>query len=65
MDANNTMELCGYYYSVLKSASNADGIDFPYDYMQFVDMLTAEQMVEIGKILLGDNKEEKEKKTKK
>lgn len=54
----NVEYLCAWYFCCVQGACNADKIAFPYDFMQFCDVLTPELCNDIAQ-LIGDGGEEK------
>lgn len=59
-DMTNSAEICGFVYCVIASACNADKVEFPYDYMGFVDAISRE---DFDKIVADMFSKQEEKKT--
>lgn len=55
----DTENLCAYFYCIIKSACNADGVEFKDDFLSFCDKLTAEDIAEMTRQFEEGNEEKK------
>lgn len=54
MDLSNSVDVCAYLFSILKSACSADDIEFPYTFEKFCDCLTEDVMSQmLDRLIVG------------
>lgn len=58
--------LCAYFYCMISSACNSDGVEFPYkDFLSFCDAITPADIANMMSALAENNPDEDTKKKKK
>lgn len=58
-DMTNSAEICGFVYCVIASACNADKVNFPYDFQNFVDAISRADFDKIVADIFTTQEEEK------